>query len=538
MSLEFLQVAEAVAREKGIEKEDILQVMENAIAMGVRRKYGLHLNVHAAIDRISGELVVKKLREVVTQVMEPVDPEEIRNAQREGREPEMRPAMDSEGKPRKENDIQILQSEAQKSNANIQVGEFIQEDLPEVELGRIAAQSAKQVIFQGVRSVERAREFIEYKDSVGTVVSGIVKKADYKGVTIDLGKAEAFMPRDEMIPRESYRQNDRVRAYIYKVEESQRGAQIWLSRTHPKFLMKLFAEEVPEIQSGTIEILNAARDPGFRAKIAVKSYDRNLDPVGACVGIRGIRVQAVTAELQGERVDIINWSADPVEFLVRAMAPADVTKVVMDEAENRMEVIVPEDKLSLAIGRRGQNVQLASRLTGYNIDVMTEAEESERRTREYEALTNGLIEKLDVDDTLARLLISEGFALVEDLLQVSAEELGRVEGLDTDIAAELQRRATECLENQTAELKKMKVADDLLNFEGLPADLLLTLAKQGVKTLDDFADLATDELLEMANDPTLTKSDAENMIMAARQHWFDDETDEEAEAAEAQAASA
>lgn len=531
MTLELLQVAEAVSREKGIEKDQVLSVMERAFETAARQKHGLHLNIFAEVDRTDGSVILKQLREVVDVVMEPVDKEEVRLALREKRAPEMREAVDEKGKPLAENDIQITLKAAQKLNPEIKLGEFVQNDLPEMDFGRVAAQAAKQVIMQQVRDVERGREFEEYQELEGTVISGIVKRADYNGVTVDLGRAEAFIPREEMIQRESYRQNDRVRAYIYKVERAVRGPQIWASRTHPQFLVKLFEEEVPEVASGVVEIIGAARDPGFRAKMAVKSYDHNLDPVGVCVGIRGVRVQAVTSELQGERVDIINWSADPAEFLVRAMAPAEVSKVVLDEDENRIEVIVPEDKLSLAIGRRGQNVRLASMLTGWDIDVMSEAEEADRRTQEYEALSNNFMEKLDVDESLARLLVSEGFNNIDNLLQVSAEELGNVEGLDVDIATELQNRAGDQLNAQSKELAKLKVADDLIGLEGLPGDMLLTLARQDIKTLDDFADLATDELLEMANDPTLTSRDAERLIMAARKHWFDEEDEAEATAA-------
>ena len=523
MTMEFLQVAEAVAREKDIDKEDILGVMEQAIQMAGRRKHGMHLNVFAQIDRVTGDVVLKQLKEVVTEVIEPINDDELRLAVRENREPEMQPALDEKGKPLSENDTHILVKEAQKLNKEYKEGDFVHYDMPPVDFGRVAAQAAKQVIFQKVRDVERGKEFVEYEHLVGTIVSGIVKRADYNGVTIDMGRAEAFIPREELIQRESYRQNDRVRGYIYKVERSVRGPQIWVSRTHTNFLIEIFKEEVPEIASGVIEVMGAARDAGFRAKIAVKSFDRNLDPVGACVGIRGVRVQAVTSELQGERIDIIEWSADPAEFLVRAMSPSEVTKVVLDEDENRIEVVVPEDKLSLAIGRRGQNVRLASMLTGWDIDVMTEQEETDRRTNEYEAMSAMFIEQLDVDDTLARVLIGEGFTGVDELLQLEATELGNVEGLDADIAAELQKRAAAHISQQADALTKLDVKDDLLNMPGMRAELLLTLAGKGVKTLDDLGDLATDELLEMANDPTLTEKDAQRLIMAARQHWFDEE---------------
>lgn len=535
--LKYLRAAEAIAGEKGLEREEVVRVMEEAIQMAVRRKYGMNKEVFVEIDRISGNLTVRFLKKVVDVVMEPINEDEIRLAIREDREPEMQPALDKKGQPVKESENQILLEEAKKSSPDIELGEFISDDLEDADFfGRVAAQSAKQVILQKIREVERGHEYTEYQNMAGEVVSGLVKRADHRGVLVDLGKAEAFLPREEMIAREMYKQGDRLRAYIYKVEEAPRGHQIWLSRTHPQFLIKLFEEQVPEVASGTIQILNAARDPGFRAKIAVKSYDHNLDPVGACVGIRGVRVQAVTSELQGERVDIINWSADPAEFLVRAMSPAEVTKVVLDEAENRIEVVVPEDKLSLAIGRRGQNVRLASMLTGFDIDVMSESEEADRRAKEYEAMTAHFIEALDVDDTLARLLIAEGFSAAEQLTQVEAEEIGRIDGLDNDIAAELQNRASTYMNAQAETLKKLGVADDLMTVPGMRAAWLEKLAGQDVKTLDDLGDLATDELLEMVADPTLSKKEAENMIMEARKHWFEDGPDEEEEVEAADAA--
>jgi N utilization substance protein A len=529
MSLEFLQIAEAVSREKDIEKEQVLEVMEQAIQMAARRKYGMDLNIKAIIDRVSGDVTLKKLVEAVQIVTEPTSVEEVRAAHREGREPEMRPACDKRGYPLKQNASQMLLAEAQKINPDIKIGEFLTEDLPPIDFGRVAAQAAKQVIFQKVKDVERSKELEEYADSVGQVISGIVKKADYNGVIVDLGRTEAFLPREEMIARETYRQNDRVRAYIYKVQPAHRGPQVFVSRTHPQFLIELFREEVPEIANGTIEIINAARDPGFRAKIAVKSFDRNMDPVGACVGIRGVRVQAVTQELQGERIDIIEWSSDPAEFLVKAMQPAIVTKVVLDEDENRIEVVVPEDNLSLAIGRRGQNVRLASILTGWDIDVMTEAEESERRTREVELLTQNFIANLDVDEVLARLLISEGFQTVDDLLKVDAAELAQVEGLDEAIAGELQNRAQACLDAAAKKLQKLGMADELVNMQGMNADLLAVLGDNKIKTLDDLGDLATDELMEMLPAGMLTDKQVERLIMAARAHWF---ADEEAEGEE------
>lgn len=534
MSLEFLQVADAVAREKNIQKDQIIEVMEQAFEMAAKRKFGMDLNVKAHMDRVDGTVAMKKLIHVVEVVMEPISLDEVKLAQREMREPKMQPAVDVKtGVPLLQNANQMVLSEARKVNPAIQLGEYLTEDLPPMDFGRIAAMAAKQVIFQKVRDAERGKEFEEYKDKQGEVVSGIVKRTDFNGTVIDMGKAEAFLPKEETIGRESFKPNDRVRGYIYKVEQRPRGPQIFISRTHPQFLVKLFAEVVPEIANGTIEVVGAARDPGFRAKIAVKSADRNMDPVGACVGVRGVRVQAVTNELQGERVDIIPWSANPAEFLVRAMQPAEVTKVVLDEEDNRIEVVVPEDKLSLAIGKRGQNVRLASQLTGWNIDVMSAQEESDRRNQELTALTQNFIEKLDVDDTLARLLIAEGFQTTEDLLKVSAEELGRTQGLDITVAGELQRRAQACVDEQSKKINQLGVAEDLAKFPGISTDMLVILADKGIKTLDDFADLATDELMELLPAGMVADKAAEKMIMRARQHWFD--ADENATAQQASA---
>lgn len=523
MSLEMLQVAEAVAREKNIEGAMVLEAMEQAIQMGARRKYGMAYNIQAVLDRLDGSVNLKRLWQVVETVMEPVDPEAYNRFRREGEEIEMRPALDKKGKPVQRGDREITLPEARKINPKIELGEYIMEDLPPMDFGRIAAQAAKQVIVQKVRDAEREKEYEEYKGRVGEVIAGLVKRADHRGVLIDLGRAEAFMPKEEMIPRETYRQGDRVRGYIFDVRRELRGPQVMVSRTHPKYLMKLFAEQVPEVANGTIEILNAARDPGFRAKMAVKSADRNIDPVGACVGIRGVRVQAVVEELQGERIDIIEWSADPATFLIKAMAPAEVTKVVVDEEEHRMDVVVPEDKLSLAIGRRGQNVKLASMLTGWDIDVMTETEESQKREEEFSAISQAFKDGLDVDDTMARLLIAEGFTSVDELLLVPAEELANVEGLDADIAEELRNRAQAHVDKQQSKLKTLKISEELSTFEGLNSDILVCLAENKVKTLDDLADLATDELLEMLPKGMLNTHQAEAIIMRARQSWFSDD---------------
>jgi N utilization substance protein A len=422
---------------------------------------------------------------------------------------------------------------AKRLNAEAEIGDFITDPLPPIDFGRIAAQTAKQVIVQKVRDAERQRQYSEFKDRVGEVVNGLVKRVEFGNVVVDLGRAEAMLRRDELLPRESFRQGERVRAYIYDVRQEPRGPQIFLSRTHPQYMAKLFAQEVPEIYDGIIEIRAVARDPGSRAKIAVISRDSGIDPVGACVGMRGSRVQAVVGELQGEKIDIIPWSQDPATFVVNALAPAEVAKVVMDEEQKRIEVVVPDDQLSLAIGRRGQNVRLASQLTGWDIDILTEAEESERRTEEFRVRTQLFIDALDIDDVIAHLLVTEGFSTLEEVAYVAIEDLAGIEGFDEDIANELQARARAALERRdeqyVARYQELGVSDELAAMEALTPGMLVTLGDKGIKTLDDFADLAGDELIEM-----LTASDkggveleldaANELIMATRQHlgWFDD----------------
>jgi N utilization substance protein A len=523
MAIEFLQVAEAVAREKDIDKNQVLEVMEQAIEMACRRKYGMHLNVKATIDRVDGSVTTTRIREVVEKVMEPISKDEVRTALREGRDPEMQPALDENRKALEENDIQLTLKAAQKIDKKLKLGDSVENDIPQFDFGRVAAQAAKQVIFQKVRDVERQKEFAEYDGRVGEIISGIVKRVDYNGIQVDLGGADAFLPREEIIPRESYRTNDRIRAYIYKVQNETRGPQVLISRTHPQFLVELFKEEVPEIGSGVIEIVGCAREAGARAKIAVKSYDHNLDPVGACVGIRGTRVKSITTELQGERIDIIEWQADPAMYLVQALAPAEVSKIVIDEQGNRIEVVVPEDKLSLAIGRRGQNVRLASILTGWDIDIMSEQEEAEKRVKEFEAISQEFIKRLDVDETLTKLLISEGFTTVDDLLMVPVEELGSIEGLDEAVATELQRRAQASVDEYTKEYTKLGVEKELLEMEGMNSNILMAIAKEGIKSLDDFGELSSDELLDILPEGTISHKQADAMIMEARKHWFDDE---------------
>ncbi len=497
---ELLQVADTVARDKGIDRDEVLEAMEQAIQKAGRSKYGQEYDIRAEIDRHNGEIRLLRFREVA----EPVENEAT----------------------------QIALAEAQHLNPEAEIGDFITDPLPPIDFGRIAAQSAKQVIVQKVRDAERQRQFLEFKDRVGEIVNGLVKRVEFGNVVVDLGRAEAMARRDELLPRESFRQGERVRAYIYDVREEPRGPQIFLSRTHPQFMAKLFAQEVPEIYDGIIEIKAVARDPGSRAKIAVISRDSGIDPVGACVGMRGSRVQAVVGELQGEKIDIIPWSPDPATFVVNALAPAEVAKVVMDEEQRRVEVVVPDDQLSLAIGRRGQNVRLGSQLTGWDIDILTEAEESERRTEEFRSRSKMFIDALDIDEVIAQLLVTEGFASLEEVAYVAVKDLADIEGFDPEIAAELQERARAALDRRDREYEERRrelgVEDDLAAFEELTPGMLVALGEKGVKTLDDFADLAGDELMEVlaASDKggvTLDLETANALIMRARAHWFEDE---------------
>jgi transcription termination/antitermination protein NusA len=492
---ELLQVADAVARDKGIDRDEVLEAMEQAIQKAGRSKYGHEHDIRAHIDRKTGEIQLARFIEVVEEV---------------------------------ENELtQLPLARALKKKPDCQLGEFLVDPLPPIDFGRIAAQTAKQVIVQKVRDAERQRQFNEYKDRVGEISNGLVKRVEFGNVIIDLGRAEGLLRRDELIPRETFRTGDRVRAYIYDVRQEPRGPQIFLSRTHPTFMSKLFAQEVPEIYDGIIEIKAVARDPGSRAKIAVISHDSSIDPVGACVGMRGSRVQAVVAELQGEKIDIIPWSSEYATFVVNALAPAEVTKVVLDDENHAMEVVVPDDQLSLAIGRRGQNVRLASQLTGWSIDIMTEAEESERRNEEFRSRSKMFIDALDVDDVIAHLLVTEGFSTVEEVAFVPLEDLTGIEGFDDDVAAELQQRARNFLAEQDerydAMRKDLGVVDEMAAIEGLAPVMLVKLGHKGIKTLDDLGDLASDELIDVVGKDEMTEDQANAVIMAARAHWFEGE---------------
>ena len=501
--LELLHVADAVAREKGIERETVVFAMEEAIQKAARSKYGLENDIRAEIDATTGEIRLYRCLEVAEIV---------------------------------ENDAtEISIAEARERNPDAQVGDILAENLPPIDFGRIAAQTAKQVIVQKVREAERERQYEEYKDRIGEIVNGLVKRVEYGSIIVDLGRAEAVVRRDELLPRESYRVGDRVRAYVYDVRRELRGPQIFLSRTHPQFMAKLFAQEVPEVYDAIIEIRAVARDPGSRAKIGVFSNDTSIDPVGACVGMRGSRVQAVVNELQGEKIDIIQWSPDAATFIVNALAPAEVTKVVLDEDAQRIEVVVPDDQLSLAIGRRGQNVRLASQLTGWDIDILTEAEESERRQEEFRERSQMFVDTLDVDEVIGQLLVTEGFTEVEEVAYVPLDELTAIEGFDEELAGELANRARIHLEKKEAERQQRRVelgvTDELAAIEGLNSIMLVTLGENGIKTLDDFADLAGDEVLELLAIHGLAETEANEMIMAARAHWFDDEDVDEDEPA-------
>ena len=502
--LELLQTAEAVAREKMIDPSLVVEAMEESLARAAKSRYGAEMDIRVSIDRKTGRATFTRVRTVVTD-------DEVENYQAE-----------------------MTVEQAKQYMENPEVGQQYIEEIPPVDMGRIAAQSAKQVILQKVREAERDRQYEEFQDRAGTIINGVVKREEYGNVVVDVGRGEAILRRTEKIGRESYRPNDRIRCYIKDVRRETRGPQIFLSRTDPMFMAELFKMEVPEIYEGIIEIKSVARDPGSRAKIAVFTADTTIDPVGACVGMRGSRVQAVVNELQGEKIDIIPWNDDQPTFLVNALQPAEVSKVVLDEEAGKIEVVVPEEQLSLAIGRRGQNVRLASQLTNLDIDIMTETEESARRQKEFEERTQLFIETLDVDEFFAQLLVSEGFANLEEVAYVELDELLVIDGVDEDTAQELQARAREYLEEQAAKAleraKELGVEQSLINFEGLSPQMLEALAEDGVKTLDDFATCADWELAggwttvdgeRVKDDGVLEKFDvsleeAQDLVMTAR----------------------
>ena len=520
---ELLAIANAVATEKMIDKAIVIEALEEAIQRAARARYGAENDIRAKLDTQTGDLRLWRVVEVVEEVEDYFK--------------------------------QVDLKQADKLQKGAVVGDFIVDPLPAVDLGRIDAQSAKQVIFQKVRDAERERQFEEFKDRTGEIITGVVKSVEFGHVVVDLGRAEGVIRRDQQIPREVVRNGDRVRSLIMKVQRENRGPQILLSRAHPDFMKKLFAQEVPEIYDGVIEIKAAARDPGSRAKIGVISHDSSIDPVGACVGMKGSRVQAVVQEMQGEKIDIIPWSEDAATFIVNALQPATVSRVVIDEDENRIEVVVPDDQLSLAIGRRGQNVRLASQLTGRGIDIMTEQESSEKRQKEFVERSEMFQKELDVDETLAQLLVAEGFGELEEVAYVDPSEIAVIEGFDEDLASELQSRAQEALDRREeanrAERRELGVEDTLAELPILTEAMLVVLGKANIKTLDDLADLATDELIQKAREPRrnernnqsdrevrrnrteekagilavfgLNEEQGNEIIMAARAHWFEDE---------------
>ena len=527
---ELLAIANAVATEKMIDKAIVIEAMEEAIQKSARSRYGAENDIRAKLDPRTGDLRLWRVVEVVEEVEDYFK--------------------------------QVDLKAAQKLEAGAKLGDFIVDPLPPVDLGRIDAQSAKQVIFQKVRDAERERQFEEFKDRAGEIITGVIKSVEFGHVIVNLGRAEGVIRRDQQIPREAARVGDRVRSLIMKVERQNRGPQIFLSRAHPDFMRKLFAQEVPEIYDGIIEIKAAARDPGSRAKIGVISHDSSIDPVGACVGMKGSRVQAVVQEMQGEKIDIIPWSEDTATFVVNALQPATVSRVVIDEEESRIEVVVPDDQLSLAIGRRGQNVRLASSLTSSAIDIMTEQESSEKRQKDFAERSKMFEEELDVDETLSQLLVAEGFTELEEVAYVAPDEIAGIEGFDEELAEELQSRAVEALERREeaarGQRRELGVEDALAELPHLNETMLVTLGRAGIKTLDDLADLATDELIQKKraeprrreNSPAppmrrersertedrpgvlgeygLSEEQGNEIIMAARAHWFDDEPEADA----------
>ncbi|MFN3644986.1 MAG: transcription termination factor NusA [Gemmobacter sp.] len=521
--LELLQTADAVAREKMIDPELVIQAMEDSLARAAKSRYGADMDIRVKIDRKTGRATFARVRTVV-------EDEALEN-----------------------HHAQLTVKQAKNYLRDPKVGDEIVDEVPPVDLGRIAAQSAKQVILQKVREAERDRQYEEFKDRVGTIINGTVKREEYGNIIVDIGRGEGILRRNDKIGRESYRIGDRIRAYVKDVRREARGPQVFLSRTSPEFMMALFKMEVPEIYDGIIEIKACARDPGSRAKIAVISYDNSIDPVGACVGMRGSRVQAVVNELQGEKIDIIPWNADVATFLVNALQPAEVSKVVFDEDASKIEVVVPDEQLSLAIGRRGQNVRLASQLTGLDIDILTEADESARRQAEFAERTKLFMDTLDVDEMMAQLLVAEGFANLEEVAYVDMDELLSIDGFDESTAEELQARARDHLEEQARKAleaaRKLGVEESLINFEGLTPQMLEALGKEGIKTLEDFATCADWELAggwttengqRKKDDGILEKFDmsleeAQNLVMTARVMlgWVDPtENEPEAESAD------
>jgi len=498
---EMLQVANNVAQEKSIDKDSVFEAMELALEKSARVKYGFERDIRVNINRENGDIKLSSYLEVVENLNE------------------------------EEQAKQITLKEAIKIKKDIKVGEYIVKDLPPIELGRVAAQNAKGVIIQKVREADKSRQYTEYKDKIGEIAVGVVKRTEFGNLIVDLGKNEAIIKREELIPRETFKNGDRVRSYIYDVKEDVKGYQIFLSRTHPQFLSCLFTQEVPEIYEAVIKIKSVARDPGSRAKISVFTEDSTIDPVGACVGMRGSRVQAVVNELQGEKIDIVMWSDNQATFLANALAPAEVSKIFLYEEKNKVEVVIPDEQLSLAIGRKGQNVKLASSLTSLEIDILTEEEESERRQEEFREKTQLLIDSLDVEDVIAQLLVTEGYVSIEGIVSESPENLEKIEGFDSDLAQELIDRASNYLNEKNAQDLKIveeKIKDDQLKkLKGMNNKMLSLLAQNKIVTIDDFADLATFELIDkeegIFKDLDVEENLVNDMIMQAREKWFSEE---------------
>ncbi len=490
---ELIQMADLLAREKNISKKDVLEAMEQGISKAGRSKYGPEYDIRTKIDPSTGAI---QMARYITVVENPED-----------------------------EFTQISLENAHKKDKSLKIGDVIIDPLPPMDFGRIAAQTAKQVITQKVREAERMCQFNEMKSRKGEIVSGIVKRIEGGNLIVEVSHVEALLRRDELIPRETYRIGDRLRAYVLDVRAETKGPQVFLSRSHPQFLSKLFMAEVPEIYDGTIEVKAVSRDPGSRAKVAVWSKDNTLDARGACIGMRGVRVQAIVQELQGEKIDVIQWSSDPATFIINALAPSEVLKIVIDEESKNVEVVLSEEQLSLAIGRRGQNIRLISQLTGWHIDMMNEAQESEHRINETKERVDLFMQALDIDDMMAHLLIQEGFSKVEDIAFISMSELASIEGFDDALAEELQNRAKAYLivkqDSMEKKLEELKLDDSLKNFENLDLDLLVKLGENNIKTLDDLADLAADELIEIVGKGFMTESQANEIIMKAREHWFE-----------------
>lgn len=499
-NMEILQITDSVAREKSIDSSVILEAMEASISVAARKKYGQDRNIKVFIDKTTGEIKIFRETKIVEDDYELEEGENV--------------------------DSVIKISDALHQKSDYVVGDVITELLPPIDLGRVAAQTAKQVIVQKVREAEREKQYNDFLPRVGETITGSVKRIEFGNVILDLCSAEAIITRHNLIRGESFRVNDRVNAYIKEVRKEAKGCQIFLSRTDNKFLAKLFEQEVPEIYDNIIEIKGIAREPGVRAKIAVISNDSNIDPVGSCVGMRGMRVKAVTNELQGEKIDIIQWSSDTAKYLVNALAPAEVQKIIIDEDRGGIEAVVSEDQFSLAVGRSGQNVRLASQLTGWYIDILTEDNESSRRVEDFNRNSALFIEALNIEDIMSHILVSEGFTSIQEIADAEISELASIEGFDEEVGSALKERAKEYLENVQIDLSKklkdFKVEESLMNLEGMNDDLLIKLAKANIKSLDDFADLSRDDFLDTITDSGLTNKEIDALIMSAREHWFDD----------------